>query len=156
MFSIKPISKENACCSEQTNKKGNCPLCQQKAKSVLVKTLEHLLTKQAKEKFTCLDSFFYCKNPSCKVIYFRNKEILQQEDITVSVGLKDEAYPNTLCYCFNWTKDKIKEEIKNNGNSSALNDIKAKMKNPGCSCEISNPSGRCCLIDVTTAIQELN
>jgi copper chaperone CopZ len=36
--------------------------------------------------------------------------------------------------------------------SEALEDIRAKMKNPGCRCETENPSGSCCLGNVTKGI----
>ena len=39
------------------------------------------------------------------------------------------------------------------GRSDALEDIRAKMKAPGCHCETSNPSGSCCLGSVTNGIQ---
>ena len=60
-----------------------------------------------------------------------------------------------MCYCFGWSKEKIKEQLENNGETNALEDIKAKMEDPGCSCEVLNPSGGCCLGDVTKAIKEI-
>ena len=38
---------------------------------------------------------------------------------------------------------------------TSVEDIKAKMQNPGCSCEVLNPSGGCCLGDTTKAIKEI-
>jgi len=81
--------------------------------------------------------------------------VLTQKDLSVIVGLKDGATPSTTCYCFGWTKEKIQAEISQSGETNALQDIKAKMKNPGCSCEILNPSGGCCLADNTQAIKEI-
>ena len=73
----------------------------------------------------------------------------------VVVGLKEGASPATMCYCFEWSKEKIKAELEATGETRALADIKAKMENPGCSCEILNPSGGCCLGDVSKAIKEI-
>jgi len=143
------------CCTPQPKGKAACPSCAQKAKGVLGKTLEHLLTEEAKAKLTCFDGFHYCKTPSCDVVYFRDDEILTQKDISVIVGLKDGATPATTCYCFDWTKAKIRAELREHGETKALEDIKAKMENPGCSCEILNPSGGCCLADTTKAIKEI-
>lgn len=78
-----------------------------------------------------------------------------QKDLTVTVGLKEGAVPATLCYCFGWTKEKIAEELHQTGTTGALEDIKAKMKDPGCSCEIFNLSGGCYPGDVTAAIKAL-
>jgi len=153
--STKAHSDGNECCSPQP--KGNlpCPYCLQEAKAVLSKTLEHLLTQGVKSRLACLDGFYFCKTPSCKVVYFRNKEVLRQEDISVVVGHKDGVKPATVCYCFEWTKEKIEAELEKTGETTALDDIKAKMESPGCSCEVLNPSGGCCLSDVSKAIKEI-
>ena len=152
-FSVK--KEENNCCTAQPKGKIECPICHEKAKGVLAKTLEHLLTENAKAKLSCFDGFYYCKTPTCKVVYFRDDEILTQDDVNVVVGLKEGASPATVCYCFEWSKEKIKAELEATGTTTALEDIKAKMQDPGCSCEILNPSGGCCLGDVSKAIKEL-
>ena len=143
------------CCTPQPKGKVECPACHKKAKGVLGKTIEALLTQQSKAKLSCFDGFYYCKTPSCKTIYFRDETILTQDDMSVVVGLKDGATPATVCYCFKWTKEKIKNELEQTGKTVALEDIKAKMENPGCSCEVLNPSGGCCLGDTTKAIKEI-
>ena len=148
-------TQKHNCCTLQPKGKVECPICTQKAKGVLTKTLDHLLTSKAKKKLSCLDNFYYCKNPECRTIYFRDKEILTQEDMSIIVGLKDGASPATMCYCFDWTKEKISAELKEKGESRALEDIKEKMKDPGCSCEILNPSGGCCLADIGKTIKEM-
>ena len=151
MFSTK---KDN-CCTPQPKGKVECPTCKQKAKGVLAKTLKHLLIDETKSNLECFDGFYYCKTPSCEVIYFRNSEILTQKNMSVEVGLKDSANIKTTCYCFGWTKEKIRGELQEKGETNALKDIKEKMKNVGCSCEILNPSGGCCLGDNTKVIKEI-
>jgi len=148
-------NSEHNCCYVQPKGKVECPFCQEKAKGVLGKTLQHLLMDEAKEKLSCFDGFYYCKTSSCEVVYFRDNEILTQKDISVIVGLKKDAQPATVCYCFEWSKEKITKEIEENGSSSALEDIKQKMDTIGCQCEILNPSGGCCLRDVSKAIKEI-
>ena len=158
MFSsFKPVEgvSEVGCCSVQPKGKVECPRCHEKAKGVLAKTLEHLLVAETKEKLSCFDGFYYCKTAYCDVVYFRADKILTQKDVSVVVGLKDGATPATTCYCFGWTKEKIRAELLETGETNALEDIKAKMENPGCSCEILNPSGGCCLGDNTKAIKEI-
>ena len=148
-------SNENNCCTLQPKGKVECPSCNAKAKGVLGKTLQHLLLDNSKKKISCFDGFYYCKTVSCEVVYFRDSEILTQKDMSVIVGLKKDAHPATLCYCFEWTKEKITKELQENANSLALEDIKHKMNTIGCQCEILNPSGACCLGDVTQAIKEI-
>ncbi|RUM75026.1 MAG: hypothetical protein DSZ10_00605 [Sulfurovum sp.] len=159
MFTLRPKTSQSnctsGCCTPQPKGKETCPRCGASAKMVLGKTLSHLLTDRVKAKLASLKGFHYCKTPSCAVVYFRGEEILTQDALTVSVGLKEGVSPATVCYCFGWTKEKIAEELKSTGKTTALEDIKAKMEDPGCSCEILNPSGACCLGDVSKAIKEL-
>lgn len=153
--STNPESNGHDCCTPQPKGKEPCPVCGEKAKGVLAKTVEHLLTPQAKLRLSCLEGFYYCKTSTCDVVYFRDAEILTQSDLSVVVGLKEGAVPATVCYCFHWTKEKIKAQLEQTGETTALQEIKAKMENPGCSCEILNPSGGCCLGDTGKAIKEI-
>lgn len=168
MFSSFKIKKEESsscltktqnegpdCCTPQAKGKVECPKCKQKAKGVLGKTLEHLLTDEAKAKFTCFDGFYFCKSFFCEVVYFRDETLLTQEGVSVVVGHKEGATPATVCYCFEWTKEKMKVELQETGQSTATEDIKHKMDTLGCSCEILNPSGGCCLGDVDKAVKDL-
>lgn len=143
----------NGCCSVKPKGKEQCPQCKEEAKGTLSKTLEHLLTSKAKENLHSLSGFYYCKTPSCKVVYFRETTILEQKDLNVIVGLKDGASPATICYCFGWTKEKIKEQLIQDNTTNALEDIKNKMNTIGCSCETLNPSGGCCLADNAKVIK---
>ena len=173
MFTLKPIKEEKAerccstkepsvcdteshdCCTPQPKGKVACPQCGEKAKGVPDKTLKHLLLDEAKAGLGSLDGFHYCKTPSCEVVYFRGDETLTQDDLSVTVGLKEGASPATVCYCFGWTKEKIRAQLEESGKTDAMEDIKTKMENPGCSCEILNPGGGCCLGDVGKAIREI-
>lgn len=162
MLSVLKKKEENTqscstqnCCAPQPKGKEECLECHEKANGVLAKTVEHLLTGEAKKELSCFEGFYYCKTPSCEVVYFRGKEILTQKDLSVVVGLKVGANPATVCYCFEWSKEKIKKELTEKGETVALEEITAKMENPGCSCETLNPSGGCCLGDVGKAVKEI-
>jgi len=148
-------SDAHNCCTPQPKGKMPCPKCNKDVKGVLGKTLEHLLTDEAKSRVVFLDGFYFCTTPSCEVVYFRDDEIVCQKGLSVVVGCKEGASPATVCYCFGWTKEKIKEELQSAGESSALDHIKKKMNSIGCSCEILNPSGGCCLADVSKTIKAL-
>ncbi len=147
--------ESKGCCTPQPKGKVECPLCKERAKGVLAKTFDALVKDETKSKYSCFEGFYYCKTPACKVVYFRDDTLLMQEDIKVTVGLKEGAKPATLCYCFDWSREKIQNQLKTQGKTDALEDIKAKMQNPGCSCETLNPSGGCCLGDVGAAIKEI-
>ncbi len=100
--------------------------------------------------------FFYCQTSDCEVIYFKLNEIIKQEHLIKEVGLKEWANPKTVCYCFNWTKEKISDEVNKLGKTNAIGDISEKMNSIGCDCEHKNPSGKCCLKDVKKIIKELS
>lgn len=154
-FKVKPIhstKSEHACCTTQPTAKAACPGCALEAKSVLAQTLKQMLTSKAQLRVDDLSGFYYCKTPSCPIIYFNENVELFQKDLTVIVGLKQGSLPDTLCYCFEWTKTAIEMEWEEKGESRAVEDITEKMASIGCSCESLNPSGRCCLIDINQVI----
>ncbi len=141
----------------QFNQKGNKSVQSANKKlGVFLKTLERLLTEKSKSTLNSLDGFYYCKTPECDVVYFREKEVLVQKDLSVVVGLKNGANPANMCYCFGWTKKRIKEDIKQNGKSRALDKIKSSMNTIGCACEVKNPSGNCCMADISKFLKEIS
>jgi len=154
-FAKQPLKSGDDCCSVQPKGKVKCPLCGNEAKGVLVKTLNALLKDETKQRLDFLEGFYYCKTFTCKAIYFRGNETLDQKDVSVSVGLKESASVKNYCYCFGWTEDRMIEDIKTNGKSNAITDIQFKMKSIGSSCEVKNPSGKCCQVDVKKVVESL-
>lgn len=67
---------------------------------------------------------------------------------------KARVIPGRLCYCFQYSEDDFRVAISKNKESDLLDDIKTKMKDPGCFCETANPSGKCCLADINKFIKE--
>lgn len=57
-----------------------------------------------------------------------------------------------LCYCFNYTEEQFRSAISSGTDQKLVEEIKNKMKDPGCFCETSNPSGKCCLKDIYSFI----
>ncbi|WP_372655442.1 hypothetical protein [Halobacteriovorax sp.] len=57
-----------------------------------------------------------------------------------------------ICYCFKHSKQELFDAIQEGREKEILDDIKSKMKVPGCFCETANPSGRCCLADINAFI----
>lgn len=58
-----------------------------------------------------------------------------------------------VCFCFNHTKAELENAIQENRENDIIEDIKAKIKDPGCSCKTMNPSGKCCLPDIANFIE---
>ena len=60
-----------------------------------------------------------------------------------------------ICYCFKKSKHELFQAIKNGSEKNIVDEIKSKMKDPGCFCESSNPSGSCCLSDIQEFIKNI-
>ena len=68
---------------------------------------------------------------------------------------KAKKIDGQLCYCFNSKEKDFQSAIENNREQILIDEIKSKMKNPGCFCETSNPTGKCCLNDIKNFINQV-
>lgn len=141
------------CCSTKSNIKTDsmngsiCPLCKKKGLKVKNITLQSLLLDSLTKKLERKGEYFWCNSNSCEVSYFSAQSVnyFRVSDLKVVATVKDLSLEVTTCYCFNHTRKSILNEIMETGKSTVIDDIKAKMKDPGCFCEKSNPQGSCCL-----------
>eukprot|EP00913_Durusdinium_trenchii_P005615 g5233.t1 len=149
-----------------------CPSCHAKGKRVGVTTIRSLLKPGVSDQLNaspggdCCAGDVGCGTPSddtgwrfcdstdCDVVYFSETTGRQfgRSDLTVAVGVKETSGDRPLCYCFGHSVASIKDEFTSKGRCDALEDIRSRMKDPGCFCETSNPSGSCCLGSVTKGI----
>ena len=97
----------------------------------------------------------FCDSQGCDVVYFSENgdTTFTRSQLKVPVGVKETSGERPLCYCFGHSVAGITEELRLKGRSNALDDIRSKMEDPGCRCEVENPSGSCCLGSVTKGIQ---
>jgi len=157
----------------KTARRVECPSCGRKARRVSPITLEALLRDEFIKPFAadcqprCESDgegcqpvngdtgWRFCDSPNCEVVYFSEEGDTRftKSQLKVPVGVKETSGERPLCYCFGHSVASIKEELRTNGRSDALDDIRSKMKDPGCFCERSNPSGSCCLGSVAKGIQ---
>ncbi len=156
------------------DKRMQCPSCGRKAKRVSAVTLRALIKEQyvngivgAEDsrcdtggdnsgcQSTSVDTGWrFCDSQECNIVYFSEEGALTftKSQLKVAVGVKETTGERPLCYCFGHSVTSIKEELQTKGHSDAQQDIRAKMKDPGCHCETENPSGSCCLGSVTQGI----
>lgn len=100
--------------------------------------------------------YYFCEASGCEVVYFGldpQAPIFRRDDLLVRVGGKEEADPIPVCYCFGFTRKDIANEIAATGRSTIAERITAEVKAGNCACEVKNPSGKCCLGDVTRIVR---
>lgn len=147
-----------ACCTPPAESKATaaCPACGIEGRPVKPVTLRSLLQlhlhPQVREEM-----YRFCASPGCALTYYSadGSRTFTRGDLTVRVGLKERSAPRPLCYCFGHSAESIQEEWARTGKTTAVDVIKAELKAGGCRCEVTNPSGGCCLGDVIQEVKVL-
>ena len=101
--------------------------------------------------------YYFCEAADCDVVYFpfnSQAPLFRRADLLVRVGSKETEDPIPVCYCFGFTREDIQKEITETGESTVANRISAEVKAGNCACEVKNPSGKCCLGDVTRIVKD--
>ncbi|HWI47238.1 MAG TPA: (2Fe-2S)-binding protein [Rummeliibacillus sp.] len=149
------------CCSSnlkeiETENNGICPFCKNKAKNVKLITLKSLLKPSTLETLDAKIDHYFCSTEDCDVVYFdaNNKKYLVS-DIKVAVHQKDSSTTTPICYCFDWTKEKIGKYIKQELSPNPIEHIRVNINENRCGCEVNNPQGSCCLGNVTKYIKSI-
>jgi len=141
----------HTCCSQtaKPTMAASCPACGavgEPVKSVTLRSLlqPHLL-QQVRE-----EGYHFCASVACQIVYYSADtfQTFAREDLTVRVGVKEVSAPRPLCYCFDHSAESIREDWVQTGKSTILESIKAEVKAGNCRCEMTNPSGGCCLGEV--------
>jgi hypothetical protein len=101
--------------------------------------------------------YYFCDSSDCEVVYFAldaEAPRFCREDLVVRVGAKETADPIPICYCFGFSRQDIWDEIRSTGKSTVAKRITAEVEAGRCACEVKNPSGKCCLGDVTRTTKD--
>ena len=116
-------------------------------------TLHALVKDEFREQVVSDADYYFCDAKGCDVVYFTTDgRTITKSQLKVEVGVKEATGNRPLCYCFGHSVESIKAELITLGKSIAIEDIRAKMADPGCSCPTTNPSGSCCLGTVAKGI----
>jgi hypothetical protein len=99
----------------------------------------------------------FCSDTDCRVVYFSQSSgvTFYTNDLRIRVGVKERVDPVPLCYCFGFDEQDARAEIARTGSSSIPQRITELIKQKLCACPERNPSGTCCLGDVSNAVKRL-
>lgn len=134
------------CCSPAGDpashpRKAPCPGHGGECAGVSLRTIQHHLASAWTWQPTATN-YYFCDDPECVVVYFGDDgSTIEKSRLRTPVGVKEKSANGLLCYCFGVSRgDFLKDP--------ATRDFVVAQTQAGrCSCETSNPSGRCCLKD---------
>ena len=123
--------------SRQNNHR--CPVNGREYLEVSTRTIAHHIVDAWKWLPTS-NRYFFCDDPECDVVYFgEDGSTVLKSQLRTRVGVKDDSGDSPLCYCFGVRKMDFQR------NPATKDFVMAQTKAGLCSCDTSNPSGRCCL-----------
>ena len=132
------------CCSSSNPavihpKKHPCPANGREYAEVSLRTIAHHIKKAWEWKEPGC-RYFFCDDPDCEVVYFgEDGAVILKSEVRTLIGVKGASEDSLACYCFGVTRaDALRD-------SRARDYVLAQTKQGRCSCETSNPAGRCCL-----------
>ncbi len=131
-----------------------CPMNGQVTKPVGRKTVESLVGPEAREALTP-QPYYFCDAPDCDTVYVSalGDHLVTKDMLTVRVGIKETEDPIPLCYCFDYDRKAVRDDIRRTGDTDIQRIITGRIRAGECRCEETNPSGACCLGNVAKAIK---
>lgn len=137
-----------------TNASPICPMNGKLTKPVGRNTVEGLLKPEIKADLLP-QSYYFCNAPACDTVYVSalGDHLITKDMLIVRVGIKETEDPIPLCYCFDYERADIWEDIRQSNDTDIEKIIRERVQAGECWCEKANPSGGCCLGEVTKAIR---
>ena len=137
-----------------TSAESGCPRCGAVGKIVGDVTILSILKPGHAEGLLAVERRF-CRTPSCTVLYYgADGSVAEKDEASVRVGLKETEDPVPLCYCFEYTRAHVRQEVAETGACTIPDRIDAEVRAGRCACEVKNPAGACCLGDVNEAVKD--
>ena len=136
----------SSCCSDKESRinfprKQTCPINHHEYILVQLKTVLHHINdswnSDLKEQ-----GYYFCEDKNCDVAYFgEDNSVIKKSELRTVVSNAKENNNVLVCHCFGISYADA------NKNSAIKYFVIQQTKMGNCSCETSNPSGRCCLKD---------
>lgn len=130
-----------------------CPINGLVSKPVARITVESLVNPEV----TLLSQpYYFCDDPNCDIVYVSTlgDHLITKDQLRVRVGLKEKEDPIPLCYCFGYERSHVWQDIRTIGHTDLPKIITRRVKAGECRCEVTNPSGNCCLGNVYRAVKQ--
>ena len=131
------------CCESSCNppRKYRCPVNGKEYGSVSTKTILHHINEPWKRVLES-KAYYFCSDSECDVVYFsQDNSVISKNELRTKVGVKETVPDRAVCYCFGVSY------IAAENDEAAKEFVTEMTRQSLCSCETSNPSGRCCLKD---------
>ena len=152
--------RDSCCCAADAQGDAGahirCPVCEGRGKVPII-TLKSLLVPEAFSRLDPQADYLLCMNRECDVAYFNQRgSLCKTSELKVPVFQKSVDGNCPVCYCFGWTRNRIRREreIEETGKSSAISVISEHVKAGRCGCEANNPQGSCCLGNVRKVVSK--
>jgi hypothetical protein len=102
-------------------------------------------------------TYRFCALPDCPVVYYSETGnlVFEKEELSEKVTIKEKDDPLPACYCFNFFRHDIREEIKKTGKTTIPDFISSQVKAGNCFCEYTNPQGTCCLGNISAVVKQI-
>lgn len=142
------------CVTSHTGASPVCPMNGKPTKPVGPNTVEGLIKPEIKAELLP-QSYYFCPAPDCDTVYVSacGDHLITKDMLTVRVGIKETEDPIPLCYCFDYERADVWEDIRRKHDTEIEQIIRQRVKAGECRCEEANPSGGCCLGEVAKAIK---
>jgi len=127
----------------------------QVTKPVGRRTVEGLIKPEVKSVLRS-QPYYFCDAPDCDTVYVSalGDHVITKDMLTVRVGIKETEDPIPLCYCFGYDRKDVFDDIRLKGNTDVQKVITQRVRAGECRCEETNPSGGCCLGNISRAIKQ--
>lgn len=132
-----------------------CPKNGKVCKPVPRVTVEALIRPEHAHSLASLP-YFFCDSPDCDVVYVpaSGERPITTKQLSVRVGIKEKDDPIPLCYCFDFDRKAIWDDLRAKGTTDIPKIITQRIKAGECRCQVTNPRGNCCLGDIYEAVKQ--
>jgi len=152
------LDKDNTnCCNTKDDSVSSvvstsCLVGGHKNKQVQLITIKSLLVPSKLAEIDPSQTYYFCKDADCDVVYFSQSQQFMKQDLKVEVYQKEVADDVPICYCFGWTAKLIEASTNMNEISASITE---HIQAGRCGCEVNNPQGSCCLGNINAEIKRI-